>query len=154
MESLLKEKYGNGTHTEYSYDPARRWLSTIKTQIKNGVPFQNMSYEFDLVGNCLDGGRGLLTKKIEPKGIVLTNQYDACGRLKSETRTFGEMTEIKSYDYDENGFMYYASDNGVVSYINYANGIYKANAYDLVTSLETTVLGKKLNTGSAQFFLF
>ena len=51
MESLLKENYGKGTHTEYSYDPARRWLSSIKTQNRSGVPFLNMSYEFDLVGN-------------------------------------------------------------------------------------------------------
>lgn len=42
--------------------------------------------------------------------------------------------------------MYAASDNGVVSKINFENGSYKTNAYDLVTSLETSVAGKRLNT--------
>ena len=51
MESLLKEKYGNGTHTDYTYDPARRWLETIKTQNRGGNTFQNITYKFDEVGN-------------------------------------------------------------------------------------------------------
>ena len=53
--------YGNGTVTNYSYDPARRWLESIKTQNKWGQSFQNISYSFDRVGNvsgyennCLD----------------------------------------------------------------------------------------------------
>ena len=96
------------------------------------------SYEYN--------ARGLLTKKADPKGIVLTNEYDACGRLLSETRKFGGKSETKTYTYDKNGFMYAASDNGVVSKINFVDGKYKANAYDLVTSFETTVGGKKLNT--------
>ena len=29
-------EYGNGTHTDYTYDPARRWLNTIKTANKGG----------------------------------------------------------------------------------------------------------------------
>ena len=57
--------YGNGTFTEYGYDPARRWLDTIKTQNKWGKTYQNMSYNFDAVGNvlgyendCLDAASG------------------------------------------------------------------------------------------------
>ncbi|MGN0729688.1 RHS repeat domain-containing protein [Treponema sp.] len=45
--------YGNGTFTEYTYDPARRWLDTIKTQNKWGQNYQNISYSFDAVGNVL-----------------------------------------------------------------------------------------------------
>ncbi len=45
--------YGNGTFTEYNYDPARRWLDTIKTQNKWGQAYQNISYSFDAVGNVL-----------------------------------------------------------------------------------------------------
>ena len=63
-------EYGNGTFTEYSYDPARRWLGTIKTYKGDaaGNPlrtYQNIEYTFDAVGNvlryennCLDGVRG------------------------------------------------------------------------------------------------
>ena len=57
--------YGNRTFTEYSYDPARRWLDTIKTQGKWGQAYQNISYSFDVVGNvlnyendCLDNASG------------------------------------------------------------------------------------------------
>ena len=57
--------YGNGTFTEYSYDPARRWLDSIKTQNKWGQCYQNISYGFDAVGNvlgyendCLDNASG------------------------------------------------------------------------------------------------
>ena len=45
--------YGNGTFTEYKYDPARRWLDTIKTENKWGQSYQNISYSFDAVGNVL-----------------------------------------------------------------------------------------------------
>ena len=45
--------YGNGTFTEYNYDPARRWLDSIKTENKWGQNFQNISYRFDTVGNVL-----------------------------------------------------------------------------------------------------
>ena len=58
-------EYGNGTHTDYTYDPARRWLETIKTQNSRGNTFKNITYKFDEVGNvrgydniCLDGGFG------------------------------------------------------------------------------------------------
>ena len=45
--------YGNGTFTEYNYDPARRWLDIIKTENKWGQSYQNISYSFDAVGNVL-----------------------------------------------------------------------------------------------------
>ena len=45
--------YGNGTFTEYNYNPARRWLDIIKTENKWGQTYQNISYSFDAVGNVL-----------------------------------------------------------------------------------------------------
>ena len=62
--------YGNGTFTEYNYDPERRWLDTIKTckGDATGNPlktYQNIKYNFDVVGNvtsyennCMDNVRG------------------------------------------------------------------------------------------------
>ena len=54
-----------GNHQNYTYDPARRWLDTIKTQNTRGKTFQNITYSFDDVGNvlgyendCLDSVRG------------------------------------------------------------------------------------------------
>ena len=46
-------EYGNGVKTEYKYDPARRWLDTIKTENKWGQSYQNITYSFDAVGNVL-----------------------------------------------------------------------------------------------------
>ncbi|MDY6031635.1 MAG: toxin TcdB middle/N-terminal domain-containing protein, partial [Treponemataceae bacterium] len=46
-------EYGNGTSTAYEYDPARRWLSSIRTENSRGRTFQNISYSFDRVGNVL-----------------------------------------------------------------------------------------------------
>ena len=49
----IRIDYGNGTFTEYNYDPARRWLDSIKTENKWGQSYQNISYSFDAVGNVL-----------------------------------------------------------------------------------------------------
>ncbi len=58
-------QYGNGVKTNYEYNPARRWLTNIKTQNEWGVQFQNINYNFDKVGNikeykndCLIGLNG------------------------------------------------------------------------------------------------
>ncbi len=55
-------EYGNGTHTSYTYNEERRWLDSITTQGSQNQYYQNISYEFDKVGNvrkyqnnCLDG---------------------------------------------------------------------------------------------------
>ena len=51
---------GNGVTTEYEYNPERRWLKEIASK-RSGVVYQNISYEFDKVGNVLGyenkGGR-------------------------------------------------------------------------------------------------
>ena len=45
-------RYGNGVETRYKYDPARRWLDSIKTVNKDkNLSFQNIKYNFDAVGN-------------------------------------------------------------------------------------------------------
>ena len=62
--------YGNGTFTEYKYNPERRWLKTIKTHKADKLgnvlqTYQNITYDFDAVGNinwyendCLDSVNG------------------------------------------------------------------------------------------------
>ena len=44
-------EYGNGTYTDYTYNPERRWLETVKTKSKYGQSYQNIRYDFDRVGN-------------------------------------------------------------------------------------------------------
>ena len=80
-------KYGNHTSTKYSYDPARRWLDTIKTNAENGKPLQNITYSFDAVGNVLGYMNDCLD---ETRGNYRTEQtytYDALSQLISATGT-------------------------------------------------------------------
>ena len=44
-------EYGNGVKTSYTYDENRRWLDTIKTTSATDRILQNMTYNFDKVGN-------------------------------------------------------------------------------------------------------
>ncbi|MCL2722630.1 MAG: hypothetical protein FWD47_14970 [Treponema sp.] len=46
-------EYGSGVKSYYSYDEHRRWLSTVRTENQNRLAYQNLSYEFDAVGNVL-----------------------------------------------------------------------------------------------------
>ncbi|MBR0098256.1 MAG: RHS repeat-associated core domain-containing protein [Treponema sp.] len=43
--------YGNGVRTDYNYNKERRWLDSIETKNKWNVVLQNISYDFDRVGN-------------------------------------------------------------------------------------------------------
>ena len=71
-------QYGNGTRTSYVYDPYRRWLSSINTQSQWGVPLQNMSYRFDLVGNIL-GCQNISATYSTSQSYTYDNLYQLVG---------------------------------------------------------------------------
>ena len=80
--------YGNGTFTEYSYDPARRWLDTIKTENKWGQTYQNISYSFDAVGNVLGYENDCLNSVTGNYKTKQTYSYDSLYQLiKAEGET-------------------------------------------------------------------
>ena len=81
--------YGNGTFTEYNYDPARRWLDTIKTQNKWGQAYQNISYSFDVVGNVLGYENDCLQ---EASGNYRTKQAYTYDSLYQLIKVDGETT--------------------------------------------------------------
>ena len=81
--------YGNGTFTEYNYDPARRWLDTIKTQNKWGQSYQNISYSFDRVGNVLGYENNCLDNVT---GNYKTRQTYSYDNLYQLIRVEGETT--------------------------------------------------------------
>jgi RHS repeat-associated protein len=59
-------KYGNGTESEYSYDPYRRWLAGLDTKNTAAGQVQDMKYTFDAVGNVMgyeNSARGYTTKQ-------------------------------------------------------------------------------------------
>ena len=73
--------YGNGTFTEYSYDPARRWLDAIKTENKWGQSYQNISYGFDAVGNVLGYENDCLDSVTGNYRTKQTYSYDSLYQL-------------------------------------------------------------------------
>ena len=81
--------YGNGTFTEYSYDPARRWLDAIKTQNKWGQTYQNIAYRFDAVGNVLGYENNCLH---EASGNYKTRQTYSYDSLYQLIKADGETT--------------------------------------------------------------
>jgi len=133
--NLVCRKEYNSTGDQIWYITYNNFNEPIEESKNDGT---NWKYEYNK--------KGLLTKRTEPNGTILLNSYDSCGRLVQEKRTSNGKTETKSYNYDANGFMNQASDNGVTTLINYENGKYKANAYELITSYTTSIAGKKLIT--------
>ncbi|MGN0756639.1 RHS repeat-associated core domain-containing protein [Treponema sp.] len=110
--------YGNGTFTEYNYDPARRWLDTIKTENKWGQTYQNIVYSFDAVGNvlgyendCLDSVTGnYKTKQVYSYDnlyqLVKVNGETTYNPYQSAVPEFkSDYTQIFSFDSDGLGNM-------------------------------------------------
>ena len=81
--------YGNGTLTEYSYNPERRWLDTIKTQGKWNQSYQNISYSFDAVGNVLNYENDCLG---DASGSYTTRQAYSYDSLYQLIKADGETT--------------------------------------------------------------
>ena len=81
--------YGNGTFTEYSYDPARRWLDSIRTEGKWGQAYQNIAYSFDAVGNVLGYENDCLQ---EASGNYRTKQTYSYDNLYQLIKADGETT--------------------------------------------------------------
>ena len=81
--------YGNGTFTEYNYDPARRWLDSIKTKNKWGQSYQNISYSFDAIGNMLGYENDCLDSVT---GNYMTKQTYSYDNLYQLIKADGETT--------------------------------------------------------------
>ena len=81
--------YGNRTFTEYSYDPARRWLDSIRTEGKCGQTYQNISYSFDAVGNVLGYENDCLGSA---SGNYMTKQTYSYDNLYQLIKADGETT--------------------------------------------------------------
>lgn len=111
--------YGNGTYTDYAYNPQTLRLANLKT---NGGAIQNLSYQFDAVGNV---------KKItdDAYGSIQDFQYDDLDRLAGATGThYGAI----NYTYDSIGNLLVTGDS-TLSYSG-ANGGLRPHA---VTAMST-----------------
>ncbi len=76
--------YGNGTNSNYTYDPKTRRLESLRTMLPNGRTVQDLSYYYDLVGNVLNLGNDISTptNTALPAGpVAQAFRYDDLYRL-------------------------------------------------------------------------
>ncbi len=106
---MTKVEYGNGAITTYTYDPLSLQLTRLKTTDKNNVVIQDLTYQYDSVGNILN-----ITDAVHFD--TQSFQYDALNRL---TQATGNNYGTKAYSYDEIGNI--TSKEGV-SYTYAQNG--------------------------------
>jgi RHS repeat-associated protein len=124
-------KYGNGSETEYEYDPVRRWLTNLRSTDGASSQFQNLAYSFDDVGNItgidnhyqsnvvsqsftyddfyqISSARGNYIDNLSVPGLTATSQYQ------------------QSYSFDSIGNMVRKSSSGstnpggVIEALNYS----------------------------------
>jgi YD repeat-containing protein len=90
---LTKITYGNGTVSDYTYDPQTLRLDQLKTTGPASI-LQDFSYAFDAVGNVTG-----ITDQVNTG--TQSFQYDALNRLSQATGSYG----VFSYTYDPLGNM-------------------------------------------------
>ena len=105
--------------TEYLYDGLGRLESEIEKESGNVV--STIAYTYDDYNN-----RATMSKD----GVETSYNYDANSRLKTETVVSGEITEITSYGYDDNG-----------NQIMQSTGTIKPQEEGATENIEITVLG-------------
>jgi len=88
-------EYGSGVKSYYSYDPHRRWLSTVRTENQNRLAYQNLSYEFDAVGNVLSYTN--IQTDIQLHKPIPTTDYINLFRLKDKAYlTLTDLRELQN----------------------------------------------------------
>jgi RHS repeat-associated protein len=92
---ITKIKYGNGSETDYTYDPNTLRLTNLTTQSLTGK-IQNLNYQFDKVGNIKD-----ITDYVNT--ATQSFLYDDLNRLIQAQGNYGSFT----YGYDSIGNMIY-----------------------------------------------
>ena len=73
--------YGNGVTTTYEYDEARRWLSSIVTTDRDNNLLQNITYDFDKVGNVKEYVNDCLSENSGNYKTEQTYTYDSLYQL-------------------------------------------------------------------------
>jgi|GEM_PF-1170765 len=107
-------RYGNGTETTYDYDEDRRWLRNLNSIGSFGNEIQNITYDFDSVGNITsldnDSGKYRATQSYEyddlyqltgAEGVYESSPYGSLDYKSTYTQDFtfdslGNMTNKNS----------------------------------------------------------
>jgi RHS repeat-associated protein len=104
---LTQETLYNGLVTHRSYDPVTGWLKSIATGTGGGSGTQDLTYEWDLVGNLYK------RKDVNQSNLTETFSYDNLYRLTNATLSTGPST---TFSYDLLGNITNKSDVGSYTY--------------------------------------
>ncbi|PZR25401.1 MAG: hypothetical protein DI535_18185 [Citrobacter freundii] len=97
-EQRVYLRYGNGTETNYTYDPQRRRLSNLQVMTKSGRAIMDNHYRYDAVSNILG-----ITNNVEASpgrlgGFADHNyQYDNLYRLTGAQGLYRGATDSSAY---------------------------------------------------------
>ncbi len=90
-----KVEYGNGIKSEYTYDPLNHRLNTLTTKGADNKTYQNLTYEYDAVGNIITRtNNGFVTTDKTEKTATQTYGYDNMHRLINSTGTYSNESWI------------------------------------------------------------
>jgi RHS repeat-associated protein len=106
---------GNGVVTTKAFDPQRGFISGIYSKKAGGPLLQDLTYDFDVLGNLTERADG----KLLASSLVETSTYDGLNRLTSSKVTksgTGAFTSTVSVTYDRLGNIRSKSDIGTYTY--------------------------------------
>jgi len=105
----IRDEMGNGTISEYTFDPETKWLDAKSTTAPNPDPavptrveIQDLSYTYDVVGRPLtyDNDLPLANRAINGGDVHQEYDYDGFGRVRGASGTFDlKAGEQQRYSY-------------------------------------------------------
>lgn len=107
------EMYGNGLETSHTFYDATGYMKSIKTGFNGGSAVQNLTYEFDKIGN-------LTKRQNNNKSFIETFTYDNLNRLED---VMENGVSTLSYQYHANGNIKNKSDVDEDDYVYGANNV-------------------------------
>lgn len=100
FEKTVYLRYGNGTETFYTYEPARRRLKQLQTETASNRKIRDINYTFDHENNILDLANDVpLPRNNQLGGSTEYHfEYDDLYRLTGATGEFSDRTHQHRYD--------------------------------------------------------
>ncbi|PID83523.1 hypothetical protein CSB11_00720, partial [Candidatus Campbellbacteria bacterium] len=114
---VKKEEYQNGVETNYTYNPNKLYELTNKTTVLNSQNVQDLSYQYDNVGNILQITDASNGDTFKTQSFEYDNLYRLTKATVTNTQNNTDYTRIYNYSpigniTDFNGANYTYTDNG------------------------------------------
>ena len=134
-------KYGNGAESTYTYEPVMRRLKNLKTTSSDGKTLQNITYEYDNVGNITNrNNNGFNTNDDVSRNSEQSYEYDEMDRLTGSSGKFDYETWNPFWDKRVNTYTsdYTYSNTGKILQKTQENKGLLTETDETVTIAETT----------------